>query len=100
MKTLWLKNQENLSDRISHAWAPSSTPGVILNYSWVILNYSRVILNYSRRILNYSRVILNYSSDPQLLRKELECLAAVKLCFRTREDADQRKRFLLKIIRK
>jgi hypothetical protein len=23
MKTLWCKNQENPSDRISHAWAPS-----------------------------------------------------------------------------
>jgi len=22
MKTLWCKNQENPSDRISHAWAP------------------------------------------------------------------------------
>jgi hypothetical protein len=22
MKTLWRKNQENSSDRISHAWAP------------------------------------------------------------------------------
>jgi hypothetical protein len=26
MKTLWCKNQENLSDRISHAWAPLSSP--------------------------------------------------------------------------
>ncbi len=25
MKTLWCKNQENPSDRISHAWAPLST---------------------------------------------------------------------------
>jgi hypothetical protein len=25
MKTLWCKNQENLSDRISHAWAPLMT---------------------------------------------------------------------------
>jgi hypothetical protein len=24
MKTLWCKNQENPSDRISHAWAPLS----------------------------------------------------------------------------
>jgi hypothetical protein len=25
MKTLWCKNQENLRDRISHAWAPLSS---------------------------------------------------------------------------
>ncbi len=26
MKTLWRKNQENSSDRISHAWAPLKVP--------------------------------------------------------------------------
>ena len=27
MKTLWCKNQENPSDRISHAWAPLNLQG-------------------------------------------------------------------------
>jgi hypothetical protein len=31
MKTLWRENQENSSDRISHAWAP-------LNYTVIIIN--------------------------------------------------------------
>jgi hypothetical protein len=28
MRTLWRKNQENPSDRISHAWAPLRSPGI------------------------------------------------------------------------
>jgi hypothetical protein len=30
MKTLWCKNQENPSDRISHAWAPLRRPSMLM----------------------------------------------------------------------
>jgi hypothetical protein len=52
MKTLWCKNQENPSERISHAWAP-------LMFSFGTIGYEKAvwasftILEYSKR-LQYS----------------------------------------------
>jgi hypothetical protein len=48
MKTLWCKNQENPSDRISHAWAPLiGSKELVVEIIW----YLRFILGIEKLVL-------------------------------------------------
>ncbi len=55
------------------------------------MDITNSIVLYRTGIDQYSGKI--FKKMVPLLRHEIECLAAVKSCFRTRENADQRERF-------
>jgi hypothetical protein len=94
MKTLWCKNQENPSDRISHTWAPlnSSWPGILLPYG----AFSRIMSRRSQentKFHKYSRpgrvsaVISQYSKlvTRRALSDIFNCVSTDKHCLFARD---------------
>jgi len=58
MKTLWRKNQEKSSDRISHAWAPLSKEAYTVkqHLHWTFMHLGHAL---SVLVFYYSLFILN-----------------------------------------